>query len=321
MSFIKYLGRNTFIPTAPDVEKTVTSLSTGLTDTLLVQQMCQRNEASERQKSLRLVDLLPLLREATSELRSAASNALAAVSSNIDLVNSTRWSWGSTADAFVEQEQRLDSAADGLRDALAEFKATGRLRLLEPFEPHLGTADAPLRGLYVCYVFSASIVVVSEAILRVVETVREITGKRRKNRLWAPKGLRQLVHAFFIEKSTEGDLRAYGETEEVNEIDPEGDAGKFRQYLLRLFVGIHSIQFSPGRDPDSRPPTNFLQRILNGLHLFYHWTKTPEAVVRPTLFVNLIMKDSTIAAQFIFRYVFITVALWVPAVVKTTARK
>jgi len=282
MSFIKYLGRNTFIPTAPDVEKTVTSLSTGLTDTLLVQQMCQRNEASERQNSLRLVDLLPLLREATSELRSAASNALAAVSSTIDLVNSTRWSWGSTADAFVEQEQRLDSAADGLRDALAEFKATGRLRLLEPFEPHLGTSDAPLRGLYVCYVFSASIVVVSEAILRVVETVREITGKRRKNRLWAPKGLRQLVHAFFIEKSTEGDLRAYGETEEVNEIDPEGDAGKFRQYLLRLFVGIHSIQFSPGRDPDSRPPTNFLQRILNGLHLFYHWTKTPEAVVRPT---------------------------------------
>jgi len=239
MSFVKYVGRNAFNPTAPDselVEKA--SLSTGLTDTFLVQQMYQRNAESERQNSLRLVDLLPLLHEATSELRSAASNALTAVSGAIDFVNSTRWSWHSTADTLVEQEHRLDSAAEALRGALSEFKATGRLRFLEPFEPHLG-ADAPLRALYVCYVYSASIVVVSEAILNVVETVREINSKRRTNRLWAPKGLRQLAHAFFIEKSVEGDLRAYGETEDVEVVDTEGKERKYRQYqprILRIFT-------------------------------------------------------------------------------------
>jgi hypothetical protein len=202
--------------------------------------MYQQNEAGERQNSLRLVDVLPVLREATFELRSAASDALTAVSGTVTFVNTTRWRWASTTDALVEQEHRLDSAAERLRGALAEFKATGRLRLLEPFEPHLGTGAAPLRGLYVSYVFSTSIVVVSEAILAVVETVQKINSKHRKNRLWAPKGLRQFAHAFFVEKSTVGDLRSYGESQEVREIDPEGDERKYRQFQCCFRT---SIQF------------------------------------------------------------------------------
>lgn len=254
MSFINYIGRNALIRTASDsepIEKT--PQSTGLTDTFLLQQMYQQNEAGERQNSLRLVDLQPLLRDATSELRSAASDALTAVSGAIDFVNNTRWSWASTADALVEQEQRLDSVAERLRSALAEFKVTGRLRLLEPFEPHLGTGTPPLRGLYVCYVFSTSIVVVSEAVLSVVETVQKISNNRRKNRLWAPKGLRQLAHAFFIEKSTEGDSRAYGEAEEVKEIDPEGDKRIYRQFQRRMFWASNSIISSQGVIPIADP--------------------------------------------------------------------
>jgi len=249
MSFVKYTARNVSNPAALDtdlVEKT--SQSTGLTDTFLVQQMYKRNDDDERQNSLRLVDLLPLLREATFDLRSAASNALAAVRGTINFVNTTRWSWRSTTDVQVEQENQLDSAAERLRGALAKFRATGRLRFMEPFEPHLGTSAPPLRSLYVCYVFSASIVVVSEAILKVAETVREITSKRRKNRLWAPKGLRQLAHALFVEKSTDGDLRAYGETQEVTEVTPEGDEEKkYRLYQSRpFFADINSITFLQG---------------------------------------------------------------------------
>jgi hypothetical protein len=215
----------------------------------------------------------PVLREATFELRSAASDALTAVSGTVNFVNTTRWRRASTADALVEQEHVLDSAAERLRSAassaLTEFKATGRLSLLEPFEPHLGTATAPLRGLYVCYVFSTSVVVVSEAILTVVETVQKISGKHRKNRLWAPKGLRQLAHAFFVEKNTEGDLRIYGEVQEVREVDPEGDERKYRQFQFSVqpFSDVYSIHFPAGRDPNSRPPTNVLRKIMNGLHV------------------------------------------------------
>lgn len=280
MNLVKYLGRNPFIRATVDsgsVEKT--SQSSGLTDTFLLQQMYQLNETGELENSLRLVDLVPLLREATFELRSAASEALTAVGRTVNFVNTTRWRWGSTADALVEHEHRLDTAAERLRETLAEFKATGRLRLLKPFEPHLGTEGAPLRGLYVCYVFSTSIVVVSEAILTVAETLQKTSSKRRKNRLWAPKGLRQLAHAFFVEKSTEGDLRAYGETQEVKEINPEGDERKHSQFQCGPFSDIHLIHLSTGRDPDSLPPTNALQRVMDGLHVIYQWTKTPEALV------------------------------------------
>jgi hypothetical protein len=229
MNLVKYLSRNPFIRKMVDsgsIEEP--SQSSGLTDTFLLQQMYQLNEAGELGNSLRLVDLVPLLREATFELRSAASDALSSVSHTVNFVNTTRWR--NTADALIEQEHRLDTAAERLRETLAEFKTTGRLRLLKPFEPHLGTERAPLRGLYVCYVFSTSIVVVSEAILTVAETLRKICNKRRKNRLWAPKGLRQLAHAFFVEKSTEGDLRVYGEAQDVKEIDPEGDERNYSQF-------------------------------------------------------------------------------------------
>ena len=280
MNFVKYLSRNPFVRTIVDsgsIEKA--SQSPGLTDTFLLQQMYQLNEAGELENSLRLVDLAPLLREATFELRSAASDALTAVSETVNFVNTTRWRWGSTADALVEQERGLDTAAERLRTVLAEFKATGRLRLLKPFEPHLGTEGAPLRGLYVCFVFSTSIVVVSEAILTVMGTLQKISSKRRKNRLWAPKGLRQLAHAFFVEKSTEGDLRVYGETQEVREFDPEGNERKYSQFQCGLFSDIYLIRLSTGRDPDSRPPTNVLQKVMNGLHVIYRWSKTPEALV------------------------------------------
>jgi hypothetical protein len=285
LTFVRYVGRSTFYPMAQHSESVEMEPQqrAKTADTFFVQQMYQRNEESEREHSLRLVDLLPRLREATAELRSAASHALNVIIGMIDFVNTTRWSWRSTADALSEQERELDSAAERLRGALAEFKESGRLRLLEPFEPHLGNPAAPLRGLYVCYVFSASIVVVSEAIIAVMDTVRQTTNKRRKNRLWAPKGLRQLARALFVEKTTEGDPRAFGETREVKEVVTEEDGtGKYR------------------RDPDSRPPTNTLQRIMEGLHVIYQWTKTPKAL-------------------FVFRYVFLSVALWLPSVIKTTA--
>src|SRR5712691_1635148 len=140
MNFVTYLSRNPFIRTTVVSGSTENaSQSSGLTDTFLLRQMYQLNEAGELENSLRLVDLVPLLREATFELRSAASDALTAVSRTVDFVNTTRWRWGSTADALVEQEHGLDTSTERLRETLAEFKATGRLRLLKPFEPHLGT--------------------------------------------------------------------------------------------------------------------------------------------------------------------------------------
>ena len=60
---------------------------------------------------------------------------------------------------------------------------------------------------------------------------------------------------------------------------------------------------------------------MNGLHVVKQWIQTPEALVYSLLFANLVTRDSMWDAQFIFRYVFVSIALWVPSVVRKTARK
>jgi len=37
--------------------------------------------------------------------------------------------------------------------------------------------------------------------------------------------------------------------------------------------------FGTGRDPDSKPPTNLFQKMMNSLHVLYHWSKSAEASV------------------------------------------
>jgi hypothetical protein len=181
---------------------------------------------------------------------------------------------------------------------------------------------APLRGLYVCYVFSASIVVVSEAILAVMDTVRQTTNKRRKNRLWAPKGLRQLARALFVEKSTEGDPRAFGETREVKEVVTEEDGtGKYRKCCAGHLQSFnqHSISFRAR----SRQPTanKHLAKDYGGLTRHLPMDQNSKGCGTFAFGSGAWVNGLTIASQFVFRYVFLSVALWLPSVIRKTARK
>jgi len=45
-------------------------------------------------------------------------------------------------------------------------------------------------------------------------------------------------------------------------------------------VSIKYVTWLLGRDPDSRPPTNVPQKIMNAIHRLYQWSKTVEASVR-----------------------------------------
>ena len=60
------------------------------------------------------------------------------------------------------------------------------------------------------------------------------------------------------------------------------DNTRYSMSRFSLAVGLGDecsrIAFSE-RDPDSRPPENAMQRVANILHMFYKWTKTPEALV------------------------------------------
>ncbi|KAI0055431.1 hypothetical protein BV25DRAFT_1833168 [Artomyces pyxidatus] len=295
MSFLKYVKRGVAATVGPDTETSALAPSTQAQskDTYLLQQLSQRNHQREKELSLGIVDILPILKESTQELRDAAVGGIMAARSMLDFINTNRWVWRNLRQGkpSAEEDERLDIATERLRTAMEDFKNTQRHRLLDPYMSHFTNAKTkeaqaalPLRALYVSYVFSATFISVSEGVLVLMELVRDMNSKRRVNRLWAPRGLRHLAHAIFLDKKEGVDGKAFGEGESMEEVvpDPPEDEKSYR------------------RDPDSLPPTNIVQKFMTLLHKGYKWTRTPEAL-------------------FIFRYVLISILLWLPAVFKASA--
>ncbi|KAJ7775586.1 hypothetical protein B0H16DRAFT_1713170 [Mycena metata] len=278
-------------PSSTSVASTAHTTPAGLADTRwhethLLRTIHTQNIALEAQHSVRPAHVFPLLDTATRDLRFAIINALTAVRGGIANANGARWRRNAARDA--ESAQKLDEAGVGLAEAVREFKAERRLELLAPFLPLLDAAAAAstkindseksplgLRSLFVSYVFVSNIISIAEAVEQLLGAVQAISEKRRRARLWAPTSLR----AVWKVVSARGDRvdAAFGE----DTSPPVGDlGGGEREYR---------------RDPDSRPPTNALQKVMHLLHHGYLWTSTPEAI-------------------FTFKYVFISIALWLPAV-------
>ncbi|TBU59289.1 hypothetical protein BD310DRAFT_976680 [Dichomitus squalens] len=261
-----------------------TASSTVVGDTYLLRQFRERNFAAETQHHVRLVDVLPNIREATAELRAAGIAVLDTLQRLIVSVNTKRWKRGhAEQDALVVE---LDKALSTLRSAMDNFQTDQRMILLEPFRPLFEAADGgemksvPLRSLHIAFVFTSNLVSTTNGIIALAEYVVATAAKRPKARLWMPAGL----SAFGKVLKTR---RGSGEDAVGEDAAPQEElSGKDNKTYKR--------------DPDSRPPENALQRVANVFHKLYKWTKTPEAL-------------------FTFRYVFITIALWLPQVVKTSA--
>ncbi|KAM5537128.1 hypothetical protein V8D89_009274 [Ganoderma adspersum] len=260
-----------------------TAFSTAIGDTYLLRQFRERNNAAETQYHVRLVDVLPNLREATAGVRAAGVEVLDAIQKLIVSVNTKRYTRG-----HVEQDVlllQLEKSLTGLRDALEDFKNDQRFVLLQPFRDLLDRAHAgemksiPLRSLHMSFVFTSNLVSTSSAIVTLAEYVSKTAAKRPKTRLWLPTGLRAIGKAL-MSRGSGGE--AVGEDTAPKE---EIEMHNTRKYK---------------RDPDSKAPENGMQKIANVIHKVYLWTKTPEAL-------------------FTFRYVLITIALWIPQVVKGTA--
>lgn len=129
--------------------------------------------------------------------------------------------------------------------------------------------------------FAANLVVLADAVVGLMEYVQLTAHKRTRNRMWAPGGLRALGRAI-VSRGDASD-QAAGE-DHAPQPDEE----------------LYDEEAPYRRDPDSRPPTNAGQKVAHRLHSLYKWTKTPEAL-------------------FCFRYVFLSIALYIPAVVRTSA--
>ncbi|KAI0746793.1 hypothetical protein C8Q80DRAFT_1220068 [Daedaleopsis nitida] len=260
-------------------ESTTSSEAVG--DTFLLRQFRERTVAAEAEHHVRLIDLLPIIRELTADLRSAGVAVLAALKDLVICVNTKRCKCGT-----LEQDARLvelDRALSRLRSAVEDFKTDKCLLLLQPYQHLFQKEDTglmktlPMRSLYMAYVFTSNLMTVASAIIALAENVTHTATKRTTAKLWFPKGMRALWTVLSARGGADGE-NVVGEDSQPEETIEAEDS---KRYKL---------------DPDSRPPKNTSQRVANLIHKVYKWTKTPEAL-------------------FTFRYVVVTIALWLPGVI------
>ncbi|KAI0300498.1 hypothetical protein B0F90DRAFT_1629671 [Multifurca ochricompacta] len=279
LSFAKHLRD---LPSPPEAFADMPAPGTVSSDTHLLHHVFNPDITRESILKVTLIEALPHVRNATAELRAATIEGVAATRAMIDAINNDRLF--SRSGPIAPLEERLDAASDKLRATLKSFKEQGTDAILGAYA-HKPRADIPLRSLYIGYVFSSTAVIIGEVVLSFVQTVAETTARRRRVRLWAPSSLRHVVHAL-LKGRRKNEEQAFGEEESNETYVDEDDVQEmeYREYL----------------DPDSHPPTNIFQKFMNLLHHFLQWVKTAEAI-------------------FVFRYVLITILLWLPSVVKNSA--
>ena len=170
-------------------------------DTYLLQQIYERADSLETEHSLHMEDVLPVIKDATADLRNACRDSAGCMETVLQAINTCRW----RGDPEKATKCRADFEENltRLHAALTEFTETRRKVLIQPFMPLLQRAQTaeerrmlPLRSLYLSYVFATNIIVTAEAMLSVMEKMGHTLGKRQKNRLWAPKGLRAIGKVF-----------------------------------------------------------------------------------------------------------------------------
>ena len=224
-------------PSAATSSETLPSATSN--DTYLIQQICKRQDSLETQHSLHIDDMLPVIRNATADLREACCDGVATMQASIDAVNKNRWR--TDADGVTKSHQEFEASIAQLSATLAAFKETNRKWLIEPYMPMLRNADTrearrdlPLRSLYLSYVFATNLIVVGDVLLSLMEQVRTTSEKRKSNRLWAPKGLRA-IKKLFTERNHDDTAAAFGEDEVPEQTETELKQGSYSECYSLFF--------------------------------------------------------------------------------------
>ena len=195
----------------------------------------------EFKQHVRPQDVLPLLRTATADLRTACVNALRIAEAFITRVNTTRWT------KSAEPEPDIDGHLDELRRAIDDFKQNRRLEVLVPFKhfasPDKDESSLPRRALFYAFVFQANLVWCADAIVQLLEVLAETANKRPKARLWAPKSLRSLWKILTMRSQSKaaalgGDTLSVDESEAERSEIPDSKQDVFLCYDCTITLAL-----------------------------------------------------------------------------------
>ncbi|KAL5631613.1 hypothetical protein ACGC1H_007212 [Rhizoctonia solani] len=242
--------------------------------------------ALEVSQHMHITDMIPIVYTATANLRKSLSKALENMSVAVRDVNSRRYK-------SVKQEplDSLRSAREALREALATYKESGRIAIVQPLADAVDSVSGKLldehgrptvsfRPLFVCFVLESNLCWTVEATITLMNQLIELMEERKRNRLWAPTGLRKIGNLLRREEGTapiQGDVNPMPE--------PGNDDEYSRMYR---------------RDPDARPPKGIIQNLTYAVWLIWHFFRSNEAI-------------------FAIKYTIVTIALWLPQVLKSSA--
>ncbi|KAG8931810.1 hypothetical protein FRC02_002104 [Tulasnella sp. 418] len=292
--------------TAVEMEESTESNGLHIGDTYLLLHGRQRYQYLESVHHLRIQELLPILRSATSDLRSACLGGCDAAKSTFLIINTNRYKRKAQRLVHVEdgKEARLSEESEDvstaltkLKTALKDYTENRRHEILEPFKPFLvsfddiqvdreGRLPFSLRPLFLCFVFQSNLIWTAESLISLLTLVQAAQRKRPSRRLWAPKGIRSIVHLWRggPNHSPLGeDLPPIDDAPSSDDEDVEPE----KRYC---------------RDPDSCPPQHIGHKLGQALYKGYMWTSRPETIlskvalvgtnVEPPIVINAHTPDS-----------------------------
>ncbi|BEI95918.1 hypothetical protein CcaverHIS631_0108670 [Cutaneotrichosporon cavernicola] len=251
-------------------------------------------------------DLLPDLKAETEGLRSAAETAFAGGIEFLDAINNSRWK--KLPKSLVGPEVRQANLIR-LRATLKEFKQSGNNRVLERLRDRFDSKTGRLleregkigrgspRGLFRCFQFTASLTNFCSALIDWLELVEVIELGTPKNKLQFPGKFVQDMVRSVNDPSTAGDVSGLADRDDMGVQDDDDDdtldGNEDKGADLKS-------RFHP-RDPDAGPPGNAFQKV----------GRVVSTAMRAATGNNGI---------FALKYGLVSVALWVPAVCKSSAK-
>lgn len=273
-------------------------------------------DQAELREGRSLDDLMPDLAASTQRLRTAAQKGLEGASAWLDDINQHRWKkLPKDATTTLQRKENLDE----LKAALAEYRNDKHFTIMERFrsvfDPNTGLVlesevtrlAGTFRGLFQCFTFTSSLIAFSHELVTYLEFTLLIELDQPKNKFQFPgKFVQQVIEN--ANDSTGGtnnyDIGIQDQlvddgseaSTHLRDSDDEGESKADRKLRKKK-----RAERKWRADPDARTPKNGMQRMGRTMAHIWRGLSGPNGL-------------------FALRYGIVSIALWIPSVLPSSAK-